>query len=215
MTDWLFEYKFVLLFVAAAGCVAVVVGCRSSSPRSSADEPAQTGSTAEQAGHEEASAASKAASDSEASSAKSAPVDRAWQPLEPRVTFGGHIELPFDSQVIEDQQRFEALVEHIPEKKVQKKMPAPPNDDPILDEPDIDFDAEVLLVAVCQTYYCQLEFLGVRSEEDGYVVGVDLPGEGEKAMYHARPANVGNYRALVVPRFDDAVRLEVGGEAAP
>jgi hypothetical protein len=206
MTDWLFDYKFVLLFIAAAGCAAVVVGCRSGAPSPGDDQPA-----AASAGGDDASGGEEA----DESSGGGALDEGDLEPLDARATFGGHIELPFDSQVIEDQQSFDALVEHIPKNKVQKKMPAPPNDDPILDEPEIDFDAEVVLLAVCPTYYCQLEFVGVRRDDDGYVVSVNLPGEGEKAEYHARPANVGNYRAVVVRRFDDAVRLEVGGETAP
>lgn len=209
MADWLFDYKFVVLVIAIGAGLAAVVGCRSNAPSPSTDQPAAAGSPPEQTDHDEAPAANGDAARDEASSADLAPDDRSWQPLEPRATFHGHIELPVDSQIIDDQQSFDALVEHIPKKKVQKKLPADPNDDPILDEPEIDFDTEVVLVVVCRTYYCQIDILGVRLDDHGYVVGVALPGEGEKAKYAARPAGVGNYRAVVVDRFDDEVRLDL------
>lgn len=133
------------------------------------------------------------------------------QPLEPRLEFGGHVRKPLDSHVVRDQAGLEALVEKVPVKQVTKKHPSPDNDDPLLDEPDIDFAEEMLVVAACPTFYCTIEFVGLRTQDDRHVVVVSLPGEGEKAEYHARPAGIGHYRALVVPRVDGDIAFEYRG----
>ncbi len=127
-------------------------------------------------------------------------------PLEPSATYGGHIETGFNSQVIRDQQAYDALVAKLPKNKV-KKGPTEPNDDPLLDQPAIDFDEHMLAVAVCPTFYCKIEFVEMRRSGDVSRIVVSLPGEGEKAAYAARPYGIGNYRALMLPRIDGEIRI--------
>jgi hypothetical protein len=137
-------------------------------------------------------------------------------PMDPTASYGGHIRVPVDARVIRDEEAYRAFVEHIPDKKVVKRQPAPDNDHPLLTLPEIDFDEHMLVAAVCPTFYCDIEFEGIRDEDSRHVVVVRLPGEGEHAEYQARASGIGNYRAVVVSRVDGPVTFEyVGPGEAP
>jgi hypothetical protein len=141
--------------------------------------------------------------------------EAALLPMEPSASYGGHIRVPLDSQVIRDDEAYRAFVDNIPVKKVVKRHPAPDNDDLLLSLPEIDFDQSMLIAAVCPTFYCTIEFEGIRDEDSRHVVVVRLPGEGKHAEYHARPAGIGNYRAVVVPRVDGPIAFEYVGPGEP
>lgn len=137
--------------------------------------------------------------------------DEPARPLAPRLKFGGHVRQPLDSHVIRDEADFEALVDKVPAKKVVKKQPGPDNDDPILDQPSIDFDEEMVVVAACPTFYCKAKIVGIRHEDGRQVIVVSLPGEGPKSEYYARPYGIGHYRAVVVPRAEGPIEFEYRG----
>ncbi len=65
----------------------------------------------------------------------------------------------------------------------------------------------MLVVVSCPTFYCRIEFLGMRRDGDLHTVVVSLPGEGEYAAYAARPYGIGKYRAVVLPKVDGEVEI--------
>ncbi|MGM0556412.1 MAG: hypothetical protein ACQEVA_08555 [Myxococcota bacterium] len=137
--------------------------------------------------------------------------DGSTRNFEPDQTYGGNIRLPADSVVVDNQIAYKAFVERLPEKKVTKRYPAPDSDDRLLQMPSIDFEEQMLVVAVCPTFYCAIEFVGIRDDCDRRILVVSLPGEGENSEYYARPAGIGNYRALRVPRGEGPFEFEYRG----
>ena len=138
--------------------------------------------------------------------------------FDPARTYGGRILVPPPDQirsfVVRDDAAYDALIARLPERKIQKKQPAPPSDDALLKRPAVDFSSEMLVVAVCGTFYCPISLEGWRVEGDTLIVSHATPGEEEGSGMAARPIGMdgvdvyGNYAAGVVPSHDGDVTFE-------
>jgi hypothetical protein len=105
--------------------------------------------------------------------------------------------------VIRDDAAYDAFLARLPEKRVQKRQPAPPNDDPMLARPAIDFATDMLVVVMRRD---SLDSPGVaRVSRDGgrVVVTHATPPPAPAAMPHG----IGGYTAARVPRADGELAL--------
>ncbi len=120
-----------------------------------------------------------------------------------------------EGHVIVDQAAYDAFVARLPKLRIQKKQPSPPNTDPLLNKPAIDFDRQMLVVTTRRSMYYGPTIASVRpGANGGLVVEVVQPGmEGVVAM--ASRDDVGTYAAVVVPRRDGPVVFRVTIAARP
>ena len=138
--------------------------------------------------------------------------------FDPARTYGGRIAVPppdkVTSFVVRNDGSYDNLLERIPKNAIQKKQPAPPSDDALLKRPAVDFSTEMIVVAVCGTFYCPISLQSYRVEGDTLIVSYEAPGEDEGASMAARPIGMngvdayGNYAAGVVPAHDGDVTFE-------
>jgi len=103
-------------------------------------------------------------------------------------------------RVIKDLETFSSFQSGLPTHRIQKRQPAPPNDDPMLAlEPD--FEKHMLLVAYrVDVMTFDIHFEGVERVSDTLLVKVRRPSPDGAA--HARIANIGGYAAILIDRFD-------------
>jgi hypothetical protein len=142
----------------------------------------------------------------------------ALEAFDPARTYGGRIAVPppdkVTSFVVHDDGAYDNLLERIPKNKIQKKRPADPSDDAILKRPAVDFSNEMIVVAVCGTFYCEIDLKGYRVEGDTLTVIIEAPGEDPGLAMGARPIGMngedayGNYAAAVVPAHAGDVVFE-------
>lgn len=111
-------------------------------------------------------------------------------------------------QVLRDQASYEAFIKRIPTKRVTKRRPAPPSDDPLLKRPAVDFGKQMVIVFDRDDMYVGPQIVRVVAKGSGAVVKVVLPDPGKSAMM-ARVMDVGTYHAVVVPKVSGEVSFEV------
>jgi len=138
-------------------------------------------------------------------------------PLLPSRSWTGRVRLPAAGPggpvqaaplVIRDAEAYAAFVDTVPTTRVQKKQPAPPSDDPLLQRPPIDFDDHMLLVARRDDMYVGPEIRQIRPDGDGLSVSVVHPDPGQ-TVHAARVVDIGTYHAVEVPRVDGEVTWSV------
>ena len=72
--------------------------------------------------------------------------------MRPFCQWNGYVFLPrqektfVESEIIQSNKEYDRFLRLLPLEKIQKKQPAPPNPDPMLQRPDIDFTTHQLLV---------------------------------------------------------------------
>lgn len=118
----------------------------------------------------------------------------------------GQIGPDHSGRVIRDQAGYQAFVDSIPELVIQMKQPSPPSDDPLLTRPDIDFGANMLLVATRSDMYNGPIIAEIIATGDDLAVKVTLPGKGDLRM--ASRADVGTYHAVVIPAVPGEVKFD-------
>jgi hypothetical protein len=113
-----------------------------------------------------------------------------------------------EALLIRDRSAFEAFVDRIPEHKLQKRQPAPPSDDPLLERPTIDFDRHSIVVLVRgDTPWGTIEVRSLQREGDRLLVRSEHPPLPEHGPM-AQPMGIGTYIALVVDRFDGPLLVD-------
>jgi hypothetical protein len=122
---------------------------------------------------------------------------------------GQAIDTEPQDRVIRDQDGYDALVETLPKHRIQMKQPAPPNDDPLLQKPPIDFSREMLIVVFRHSMYYGPKIKRVLRGRDGALIVEILHERPEGVMPMASRADVGTYEAVVVPRSDEAPLFRV------
>lgn len=120
---------------------------------------------------------------------------------------GGPVQLPApqagqpaETEAICDQAAYSALVARLPALRPQLKQPAPPNEDPLLAGPAIDFGAQLLLVVYRPELPGSSAIRSVRRDAaGGWVLTVARPGPKEVVAMASR-SDLGSYLAVLVPR---------------
>ncbi|MDA3862236.1 MAG: hypothetical protein PF689_00035 [Deltaproteobacteria bacterium] len=111
---------------------------------------------------------------------------------------------------IESQRDFANFLKRIPKLKVQMKQPAPPNPDPILKQPEIDFSSQMVVVIYRSSIFLKpkiVEF--VRSPDDKLLVktrfpkpdGIIAPATSRNDIYH--------YQAALIKKNDLPLTLQI------
>lgn len=106
--------------------------------------------------------------------------------------------------VIRDSASFDRFIDQVPTRKMQHVRHPEPNDDPILQRPQVDFENHMVLAVVTHDAN---RFVGVD------IVGVEMASETTRVFCHfAEPEppcqkiiSYGYYCAAVVPRYDGKV----------
>ena len=116
-------------------------------------------------------------------------------------------------KVVRDEKEYGQFLKLIPQKQISRTRPAPPNTDPLLKKPPIDFTKHTLLY-ISRPSMTRPVFKKITRGEKGIVVTVDFPRE----LPAAHPIHIGTYTAVLIPRSDKPVQLrliELGRKQKP
>ena len=105
---------------------------------------------------------------------------------------------------IRDAQAYEKFLKRIPKKQIPRTRPVPPNEDPLLHKPKIDFAKHPLLV-VERSSLTQPIFRKIERGPKETVVTISFP----RNQPLARPIHIGCYAALLVPKINGRIRLNL------
>ena len=106
--------------------------------------------------------------------------------------------------VVRDAKAYAIVLDLIPRKQISRTRPAPPNKDPLLKKPPIDFAKHTLLY-ISRPSMSRPVFKKIIKGKKEVVVTVEF----RRAEIVARPVNVGTYSAVLIPRSDKPIRLEL------
>jgi hypothetical protein len=131
--------------------------------------------------------------------------------VEAQVRYAGYVRLAhFDpaevlereALVVRDRGELEAFIERIPKTRLQKRQPAPPSEDPLLEHPEIDFDRHCMIVLIRgDTPWGGIEVQEMQRDGDRLRIRREHPPLPEGGPM-AQPLGIGAYVALVVDRFE-------------
>jgi len=135
----------------------------------------------------------------------SQPILHSWGgPIHLKLTdFGAELSTP---STVKNDSEYDTFIAQIPEKRVQKRQPAPDSEDPMLKRPPVDFETQMLLVVRSGSIYefpKISEVLDTPAERE--VIYTIPPVENLEMM--AQPGGVGRYAAVLVAKTDGAVRF--------
>ena len=114
---------------------------------------------------------------------------------------------PSPLTVVRDAKAYARFLERIPKKQISRTRPAPPNSDPLLKRPPIDFTKHTLL-AVSRPAMTRAVFTKITSSKLEILVTVEFPRE----EIAARPIHIGTYTAVLIPKTKKPVRLRIVGD---
>ena len=113
---------------------------------------------------------------------------------------------PSPLTVVRDAKAYARFLDRIPKKQISRTRPAPPNPDPLLKRPPIDFTKHTLL-AVSRPAMTRAVFTKITSAKLEILVTVEFPRE----EIAARPIHIGTYTAVLIPKIKKPVRLRIVG----
>ncbi len=106
--------------------------------------------------------------------------------------------------VVRDAKAYGIVLDLIPKKQISRTRPAPPNTDPLLNRPPIDFAKHLMLVA-SRPSMTRPVFGKITKAKNEIVVTVKFPRD----QIAARPIHIGTYSAVLIPKTDLPVRLRI------
>ena len=106
--------------------------------------------------------------------------------------------------VVRDAKAYAGFLDRIPKQQISRTRPAPPNPDPLLKRPPIDFTKYTLL-AVSRPAMTRTVFTKITGAKREIVVTVEFPRE----EIAARPIHIGTYTAVLIPKIKKPVRLRI------
>lgn len=112
------------------------------------------------------------------------------------------------TRVIQSAEEFQSFVSAIPTKRIQKRQPAPPSNDPLLKDPQLDFSTHTMIVIERSSMYIGPEIERVEAKGTGAHVLYRLPPLGE-TVYAAAVMDMGTYVAILVPKLEGEVSFEL------
>jgi len=104
--------------------------------------------------------------------------------------------------VVRDEKGYGQFLKLIPQKQISRTRPAPPNTDPLLKKPPIDFTKHTLLY-ISRPSMTRPLFKKIIKGEKEIVAGVEFPRE----LPAAHPIQIGTYTAVLIPKTGLAVKL--------
>lgn len=111
---------------------------------------------------------------------------------------------------IESKGDFAKFLKRIPRLKVQMKQPAPPNPDPILKQPNIDFSSRMVVVIYRNSIFLKPKLVEFVQSHQGKLLvkarfpepeGVIAPATSRNDIYH--------YQAALVEKIDLPLTLQI------
>ena len=111
---------------------------------------------------------------------------------------------PSTLTVVGDAKSYTRFLSRIPSKQISRTRPAPPNKDPLLEKPAIDFTKNTLLT-IDRSAMARPVFRQIIEHQKEVVVLVEFPRE----FPAARPINIGTYTAALIPKTKKPVRLQL------
>ncbi len=128
--------------------------------------------------------------------------------IKPNKTYGGIIYMPRSFSldgakpkkegpliVVQDSKGYEKFLKRIPVKQISRTRPAPPNTDPLLKKPKIDFSKHTL-IAVTRPSMTSPVIGSIKTNNKRVEVAVNFPRE----LPAAHPINIGTYTAVLIPK---------------
>ena len=106
--------------------------------------------------------------------------------------------------VVRDAKAYAIVLDLIPRKQISRTRPAPPNTDPLLKRPKIDFAKHILLVA-SRPSMTRPVFRQITKSKNKIVVVVNFPRD----QIAARPIHIGTYSAVLIPKTELPARLRI------
>ena len=97
--------------------------------------------------------------------------------------------------VVQSSKDYEKFLKRIPVKQISRTRPAPPNTDPMLKKPKIDFSKHTL-IAVTRPSMTSPVIGSIKTNEKRVEVDVNFPRE----LPAAHPINIGTYTAVLIPK---------------
>ena len=111
---------------------------------------------------------------------------------------------PSQLTVVHDTKSYTRFLSRIPSKQISRTRPAPPNKDPLLKKPVIDFTKNTLLT-IDRSAMVRPVFKRIIEHEKEVVVSVEVPRE----FPAARPIDIGTYTAILIPNTGKPIRLQL------
>lgn len=107
---------------------------------------------------------------------------------------------------VRNQMDYEAFVARVPVKRIQKKQPAPPSEDPLLRTPAIDFSQRSLVAVWSENIHIDAKISDARREGDNMLVTVTFEVPPNYRNY-ATPYGYGQYHLLEVEKFSGELKV--------
>ncbi len=120
---------------------------------------------------------------------------------------------PSPLKVVRDAKGYDEFLKLIPKNQISRTRPAPPNKDPLLKKPPVDFTKHTLLY-VSRPSMARPVFKKITSGKKEMVITVEFP----RQFPAAHPIHIGTYTAVLIPRSDKPVQLrliELGRKQKP
>lgn len=102
--------------------------------------------------------------------------------------------------VLRTPQELEAFIHRLPERRLQMKQPAPPNQDPLLQRPTVDFTKRALVAVWSDNVHIRVGVKSVRREGDNLRLDVSYEVPPNYRGY-AAPYGYGQYELVEVDLF--------------
>jgi len=99
--------------------------------------------------------------------------------------------------VVQNAKEYERFLKRIPIKQISRTRPAPPNTDPLVKKPEIDFKKHTL-IAVSRSSMAKPIIRSVKVDGKNVAVDVSFPRE----FPAAHPVDIGTYTAVLVPKTE-------------
>ena len=108
---------------------------------------------------------------------------------------------------LRSQQEYKSFVERVPRERLQKKLPAPPSSDPLLQLPGVDFSTSCLVVVWSDNVHIEARVLQAEAKGEELWVEVRFHRPPHVEGY-AAPYGFGQYHLVEVPRFEGALQVK-------
>ena len=112
--------------------------------------------------------------------------------------------------IIQNAKEYDQLIAQLPKRRIQKRQPAPPNDDPLIKRPDIDFHQHTLIVIRSDNWTEQPKVIDIVAENHQHIIRYIIPINEHNYMM-AQPSGVGRYLAILIAKTDARIKIEESG----